>query len=58
MSLLLVFLGVIGGAVAFGFIGIFLGPTLLGVAYSLVVDWGSAGTGRPHPVIGEGGEPV
>lgn len=39
MPLLLVFLGVLGGAFAFGFIGIFLGPTLLGVAYALVLDW-------------------
>ena len=39
---LLVFLGVAGGAAAFGFIGIFLGPTLLAVAYALVVDWGAA----------------
>jgi predicted PurR-regulated permease PerM len=42
MPLLVVFLGVLGGAVAFGFIGIFLGPTLLGVGYALLVDW-SAG---------------
>lgn len=37
--LLLVFLGVIGGILAFGFIGIFLGPILLGVAYALIVEW-------------------
>ena len=47
MPFLIVFLGVIGGAVAFGFIGIFLGPTLLGVAYALLVDWGRADT-RPR----------
>jgi predicted PurR-regulated permease PerM len=39
MPLLVVFLGVLGGAYAFGFIGIFLGPTLLGVGYALLVDW-------------------
>ena len=49
MSLLLVFLGVIGGAIAFGFIGVFLGPTLLGIAYALVVDWGSTEPGREAP---------
>jgi len=39
---LVVFLGVAGGAAAFGFIGIFLGPTLLSVAYALLLDWGRA----------------
>jgi predicted PurR-regulated permease PerM len=34
--LLLVVLGVLGGAFAFGFIGIFLGPTLLAVGLTLV----------------------
>jgi predicted PurR-regulated permease PerM len=37
--LILVMLGVLGGAVAFGFIGIFLGPTLLAVGYSMLADW-------------------
>ena len=49
MPLLLVFLGVIGGAMAFGFIGIFLGPTLLGIAYSLLVDWGASSTRARAP---------
>ena len=35
----LVFLGVFGGVVAFGFLGIFLGPTLLAVGFGLVVYW-------------------
>nr|WP_269801686.1 hypothetical protein [Pseudomonas fluorescens] len=25
--------------IAFGFIGLFIGPTLLAVAYSLLTDW-------------------
>jgi predicted PurR-regulated permease PerM len=29
-----------GGALAFGFIGIFLGPTLLAVGYRIVGEWG------------------
>jgi predicted PurR-regulated permease PerM len=37
--MLLVVLGVFGGAVAFGFIGIFVGPTLLAVAWSLLNAW-------------------
>jgi predicted PurR-regulated permease PerM len=39
LSMLLVVLGVFGGAVAFGFIGIFVGPTLLAVAWSLLKAW-------------------
>jgi predicted PurR-regulated permease PerM len=47
MPILVVLLGVLGGALAFGFIGIFLGPTLLGVAYALLVDW-STGERERH----------
>ena len=39
MPFILIFFGVLGGAVAFGFIGVFLGPTLLAVGYRLVVEW-------------------
>lgn len=39
MSLALVFLGVLGGVLAFGFIGIFLGPTLLAVGVTLLKQW-------------------
>ncbi len=39
MPLLLVLLGVLGGMMAFGFIGVFIGPTILAVAYSLIIDW-------------------
>lgn len=41
------FLGVLGGAFAFGFIGVFLGPILLGVAYALLLDWAGASPARP-----------
>jgi predicted PurR-regulated permease PerM len=30
---------VFGGAIAFGFLGIFLGPTLLAIGYEIVRDW-------------------
>jgi predicted PurR-regulated permease PerM len=40
---LLTFLGVLGGVFAFGFVGLFIGPTLLAVAYSLLRDWTAAG---------------
>lgn len=39
MPLLLTLLGVLGGMFAFGFIGVFIGPTILAVAYSLIIDW-------------------
>lgn len=39
LPFILVFLGVIGGAMAFGFIGVFLGPTLLGMGFRLVEEW-------------------
>jgi predicted PurR-regulated permease PerM len=39
LPFLLVFIGVLGGILAFGFIGIFIGPTLLALAYALVLQW-------------------
>lgn len=35
----IVLLGVLGGAVAFGVIGLFIGPTLLAVGYRLMMEW-------------------
>ena len=42
LPFILVLLGVLGGAFAFGVIGIFLGPTLLAVGYTVVRDWAQA----------------
>lgn len=39
LPLVVVLLGVFGGILAFGFMGLFLGPTLLAVAYSLLNAW-------------------
>ncbi|TXR47097.1 AI-2E family transporter YdiK [Phyllobacterium endophyticum] len=39
LPLLLIFAGVIGGLVAFGMLGIFVGPTLLATAYTLLQAW-------------------
>lgn len=39
MPFILVLFGVLGGLATFGFLGVFLGPTLLAVAYSLLRDW-------------------
>jgi len=34
-----VFLGVVGGIVTFGFLGLFIGPVLLTIAYNLIQNW-------------------
>jgi predicted PurR-regulated permease PerM len=39
LPLLLILVGVIGGLVAFGLIGLFLGPTILAVGYTLFDAW-------------------
>lgn len=39
LPLLLIFAGVIGGLISFGILGIFVGPTLLAVAYTLLDAW-------------------
>ncbi len=39
LPLLLILTGVIGGLIAFGLIGIFLGPTVLAVGYTLLGAW-------------------
>jgi predicted PurR-regulated permease PerM len=39
LSLLVVVLGVFGGAIAFGFIGLFVGPALLAVGWNLLKKW-------------------
>lgn len=39
LPLLLILLGVIGGLVAFGVLGLFLGPVILAVTYTLLQHW-------------------
>jgi predicted PurR-regulated permease PerM len=39
LPLLLIFTGVMGGLIAFGVIGLFIGPVLLGVSYTLLGAW-------------------
>lgn len=45
LPFIIVLLGVLGGAIAFGFLGVFIGPTLLAVGYSVLHDW-TVGTQR------------
>jgi predicted PurR-regulated permease PerM len=39
LPLLLIFAGVIGGMLGFGLIGIFVGPVVLAVTYTLMLAW-------------------
>jgi predicted PurR-regulated permease PerM len=39
LPILLIFAGVIGGLLSFGVIGLFVGPVVLAVAYTLLVQW-------------------
>jgi predicted PurR-regulated permease PerM len=45
MPFVLIFLGVLGGALTFGLIGVFIGPTLLAVAYRLIDEWSRSRAG-------------
>jgi predicted PurR-regulated permease PerM len=51
LPLVLIFVGVIGGLIAFGIIGLFIGPVVLTVAYSLLVKWVADGDGGPQDQI-------
>jgi len=44
LPFLLTILGVLGGALAFGLLGIFLGPVLLGVGFTLVAEFSGVDT--------------
>ena len=39
MPLALILLGVFGGFMTFGFLGLFIGPTLVAVAFTLLNAW-------------------
>jgi predicted PurR-regulated permease PerM len=39
LPLLLIFAGVIGGIISFGFMGIFVGPVIFAVSFVLLRDW-------------------
>ena len=49
LPLVLVFAGVIGGLVAFGMIGVFIGPVVLAVTYTLLKAW--VGAAEPVAVV-------
>ncbi|MEN9658415.1 MAG: hypothetical protein RL571_1880 [Pseudomonadota bacterium] len=43
LPFILILFGVLGGALAFGLLGVFLGPTLLAVCYALLGSWVKGG---------------
>ena len=47
LPLLLIFAGVIGGMLGFGLIGLFVGPVVLAVTYTLLEAWMADVQGRP-----------
>jgi predicted PurR-regulated permease PerM len=50
LPFLLTTLGVLGGALAFGLLGVFLGPVLLAVAYTLVLEWSGRAQATPDRI--------
>ena len=51
MPLSLTILGVFGGFVAFGFLGLFIGPTLIAIAFTLLAAWRSVPATMPGAAI-------
>jgi predicted PurR-regulated permease PerM len=54
LPLLLIFAGVVGGLLSFGLVGLFVGPVVLAVAYTLLDDWTRAVP--PHEATAPGDE--
>jgi predicted PurR-regulated permease PerM len=48
LPLILVLFGVLGGLMAFGFLGVFLGPTLLALGYVLLQEWSAEPRGATN----------
>jgi len=49
LPLLLIFAGVIGGLISFGVLGLFVGPAILAVAYTLTSSWIAQMDSDPEP---------
>jgi predicted PurR-regulated permease PerM len=52
LPLLLIFAGVIGGLMAFGIIGLFIGPVVLAVTYTLLKAWVAVSDESPDEAEG------
>jgi predicted PurR-regulated permease PerM len=54
LPLIMIFAGVIGGLVAFGVVGLFIGPVMLAVTYTLLKAWvHGTDTEEPSRIVGE-----
>ena len=53
LPLILIFAGVLGGLFAFGIIGLFVGPVVLAVTYTLLESWVVNGTLKQEPTAEE-----
>ena len=51
MPMSLTILGVFGGFIAFGFLGLFIGPTLIAIMFTLLQAWRAAISGHPGAEI-------
>jgi predicted PurR-regulated permease PerM len=51
LPLLLIFAGVIGGMLTLGLVGIFVGPVVLAVAYTLIDSWVEDGSPKALPAV-------
>jgi predicted PurR-regulated permease PerM len=58
LPLLLIFAGVVGGLLAFGLVGLFVGPVVLAVAYTLLDDWMRAGPASDAAAPADEGAPA
>jgi len=47
MPMSLTILGVFGGFIAFGFLGLFIGPTLIAIMFTLLQAWRAAVSNHP-----------
>jgi predicted PurR-regulated permease PerM len=54
LPFLLIFFGVIGGIATFGFIGVFLGPSLLAVGFRIIKEWASITQDAPSEAVSPG----
>jgi predicted PurR-regulated permease PerM len=46
---LVIFVGVLGGTLAYGILGLFVGPIILAVAWELLTAWMSDSAEQMHP---------
>ena len=58
LPMLLIITGVIGGLIAFGIIGLFIGPVILAVTFTLLRAWVSRGEHVAAPVAAESPKPA